>query len=45
MRNGQAEIAVGTTVLRPGDQVLAILQPGKEDELRRALLSKKRETQ
>jgi trk/ktr system potassium uptake protein len=41
MRNGQAEIAVGTTVLRPGDQVLAILQPGKEDELRRALLSKK----
>jgi trk system potassium uptake protein TrkA len=41
MRNGEAEIAVGTTVLRPGDQVLAILQPGKEDELRRALLSKK----
>ena len=41
MRNGQAEIAVGSTVLRPGDQVLAILQPGKEDELRRALLSKK----
>jgi Trk K+ transport system NAD-binding subunit len=41
MRNGTAEIAVGSTVLRPGDQVLAILQPGKEDELRRALLSKK----
>jgi len=41
MRNDQAEIAVGSTVLRPGDQVLAILQPGKEDELRRALLSKK----
>jgi trk system potassium uptake protein len=39
MRNGQSEIAVGSTVLRPGDQVLAILQPGKEDELRRALLS------
>ena len=38
MRNGQAEIAVGSTVLRPGDQVLAILQPGKEDELRRALI-------
>ena len=34
MRNGTAEIAVGSTVLRPGDQVLAILQPGKEDELR-----------
>jgi trk system potassium uptake protein TrkA len=44
MRNGQAEIAVGSTVLRPGDQVLAILQPGKEDELRRALLSKKERT-
>jgi trk/ktr system potassium uptake protein len=41
MRNGYSEIAVGSTVLRPGDQVLAILQPGKEDELRRALLSKK----
>jgi trk system potassium uptake protein TrkA len=41
MRNDQAEIAVGSTVLRPGDQVLAILQPGKEDELRRALLSSK----
>jgi trk/ktr system potassium uptake protein len=41
MRNGSAEIAVGSTVLRPGDQVLAILEPGKEDELRKALLSKK----
>jgi len=39
VRNGQAEIADGTTVLRPGDQVLAILQPGKEDALRRVLLS------
>jgi trk/ktr system potassium uptake protein len=39
MRNGQAEIAAGSTVLRPGDQVLAILQPGKEDALRRALIS------
>jgi trk system potassium uptake protein TrkA len=38
MRNGLAEIAVGSTVLTPGDQVLAILQPGKEDELRRALI-------
>ncbi len=38
MRNGQAEIAVGSTVLGPGDQVLAILQPGKEDDLRHALL-------
>jgi trk system potassium uptake protein TrkA len=38
MRNGRAEIAVGSTELQPGDQVLAILQPGKEDELRRVLL-------
>ena len=38
MRNGQAEIAIGSTVLGPGDQVLAILKPGKEDELRRALI-------
>src|SRR5713226_5937672 len=40
MRDGKAEIAVGKTELRPGDQVLAILQPGKEDELRRILLKK-----
>src|SRR6266542_815825 len=37
-RDGQFEIADGETTLRPGDQVLAILQPGKEDELRRVLL-------
>jgi trk system potassium uptake protein TrkA len=37
-RNGESEIAVGATELRPGDQVLAILQPGKEDELRKVLL-------
>ncbi|SRR6266545_2697620 len=40
MRDGKAEIAVGSTELQPGDQVLAILQPGKEDELREVLLSK-----
>jgi trk system potassium uptake protein TrkA len=40
MRNGRSEIAVGSTELQPGDQVLAILQPGKEDELRRVLLKK-----
>src|SRR3954451_23575831 len=40
MRNGQAEIAVGSTSLEIGDQVLAILEPGKEDELRRVLLKK-----
>src|ERR671923_219730 len=28
------------TELQPGDQVLAILEPGKEDELRRVLLKK-----
>ncbi|HUK93549.1 MAG TPA: TrkA family potassium uptake protein [Gaiellaceae bacterium] len=38
MRNGRSEIAVGSTELQPGDQVLAILQPGKEDELKRVLL-------
>jgi len=38
MRNGSAEIAVGATTLEAGDQVLAILEPGKEDELRRVLL-------
>ena len=40
MRDGKAEIAVGSTELQPGDQVLAILQPGKEDELRSVLLKK-----
>ena len=39
MREGKAEIAVGSTELQPGDQVLAILEPGKEDELRRVLIS------
>ena len=37
---GEAEIAVGATELRAGDQVLAILEPGKEDELRRVLLER-----
>jgi trk system potassium uptake protein TrkA len=40
MRDGKSEIAVGATELQPGDQVLAILQPGKEDELRRVLLKR-----
>ena len=38
MRGGHAEIAVGTTVLQPGDQVLAILRPGLEDSLRETLI-------
>jgi trk system potassium uptake protein len=40
MRNGKSEIAVPTTELKAGDQVLAILEPGKEDELRRILLKR-----
>ncbi len=40
MRDGKSEIAIGTTELQPGDQVLAILEPGKEDELRRVLLKR-----
>jgi trk system potassium uptake protein TrkA len=38
MRGGEAEIAVGETRLEPGDQVLAILTPGLEPAVRRALL-------
>ncbi len=37
MRGGKAEIAVGETVIRPGDQVIAILKPGLEESVRRAL--------
>ena len=40
MRNVRSELAHDTTVLRPGDQVLAVLEPGKEDQLRRALLKR-----
>jgi trk system potassium uptake protein TrkA len=40
MREGRAEIAVGSTELQAGDQVLAILEPGKEDELRKVLLKR-----
>ena len=39
VRNGTAEIPQDETQLQAGDQVLAILEPGKEDELRRILLS------
>jgi trk system potassium uptake protein TrkA len=37
-REGRSEIATASTKLEPGDRVLAILQPGCEDELRRVLL-------
>jgi len=40
VRDGQAKIADGETTLEAGDQVLAILEPGKEDELRRVLLKR-----
>ena len=39
VRDGRAEIAVGSTELLAGDQVLAILEPGSEDDLRSVLLS------
>jgi trk system potassium uptake protein TrkA len=42
MREGKAEIAVGATQLYAGDQVLAILEPGGEAELKRVLLDGKR---
>ena len=38
MREGAAEIAVGSTQLQAGDQVLAVLEPGSERDLRRVLL-------
>jgi Trk K+ transport system NAD-binding subunit len=38
VRDGKAEIPDEETQLEIGDQLLAILEPGKEDELRRALL-------
>ncbi|HUZ84282.1 MAG TPA: TrkA C-terminal domain-containing protein, partial [Gaiellales bacterium] len=37
-RDGRAEIAVGETELRPGDLVMAILEPGAEDGLKRVLM-------
>jgi trk system potassium uptake protein len=42
MREGVAEIAVGSTELRPGDQVLGILEPGGEAELKRLLVGEKK---
>ena len=38
VHQGTAEIPDDQTELQGGDQVLAILEPGKEDELRRCLL-------
>jgi len=38
VRNGKAEIPDESMQLEPGDSVLAILEPGKEDELRKVLV-------
>ncbi|MGE5691670.1 MAG: potassium channel family protein [Pseudomonadota bacterium] len=40
VRDGKAEIAGGDTQLQAGDQVLAILEPGQEEELRKALIKR-----
>ncbi len=40
VRGGVAEIAVGATVLEVGDQVLAILEPERENEVRKILLGR-----
>ena len=44
VRDGVAEIAVGATELRASDQVLAILEPGGEAELRRLLVGEKKKS-
>jgi trk system potassium uptake protein TrkA len=41
MRGGEAKMADGTIELKAGDQVLAVLEPGKEEELRKVLLKKR----
>ena len=38
MRNGVGEIVRDETVIRPGDQVVAILKPGVEERLRQAIV-------
>ena len=38
VRDGKAEAPDESMVLKAGDAVLAILEPGKEDELRRVLV-------
>ncbi|HEU4942654.1 MAG TPA: TrkA family potassium uptake protein [Gaiellaceae bacterium] len=42
MRDGLAQMADGETELRAGDQVLAVLESGKEEDLRKVLLRKKK---
>ena len=38
VRDGKAEVPDDSLLLAPGDSVFAILEPGKEDELRRVLV-------
>jgi trk system potassium uptake protein TrkA len=38
MRNGRSALALDSTVLRPGDQVLAVLEPADEDQLFRTIV-------
>ena len=38
LRNGVGEIVRDDTVIRPGDQVVAILKPGVEEQLRRVVV-------
>ena len=38
MRNGVAELARDETVVSPGDQVIAVLKPGVEEKLRKAVV-------
>ena len=40
VRDGVAELVDGDTVLNAGDQVIAILEPGREDEVRQLLLGR-----
>lgn len=43
VRDGHAVIAIGTTEVRAGDQVLAVLEPGTEDALRHAVVGPARQ--
>jgi trk system potassium uptake protein TrkA len=40
LRNGRSALAEDATVLRPGDQVLAVHEPGIEDSVRKVLLKR-----
>jgi Trk K+ transport system NAD-binding subunit len=40
VRDGKAHLAEGDTSIEKGDQLLAILQPGQEPELRKVLLGR-----